>query len=138
MKKDNKQVVVLQPSTLPMTTELIHPMRADEFKAVKRLTMDVTSIARMGEAIIQVQSEIIMIPMPSPSDPGEKRDVPCLQVLDCLRGEQYVLILSAVMYSTFHRWNGSIMGQYFAIRAGEIVAGKRYRKVEIISLERVE
>lgn len=111
-----------------------------KYKVVKKLTRDVMSIVRMGEAYIKVQSELYTIPMtdPNPEKKGEPRDVPCVDVLDMNTNEEFLLICHAVMYSTFKRFNGELTGQYFVIKCGEKAPGKLYRKLIIESVLPVE
>lgn len=87
---------------------------------------------------MQCTSELYTIDMDDPANPGQKRPVACVDILDCLRGEEYVFICSAVLRSTFARFNGDLKGHYFAVRDAGMKAGKRYRMVEIVALERVE
>jgi hypothetical protein len=127
------------------TTALTHFERSNQqalqpsnFKALKRLTRDVTSISRLNQAIVQCQSDLYTLGMDDPAMPGQKRDVPACDILDCLSGQEYVLICGAVLASTWRRYKDGLSGRYFALQSGEIVSGKRYRKVDVIELERVE
>lgn len=119
-----------------MTTAVVPISKPSDFKALKRITRDVSTMTRLGEAIVMLQSELFTIKMKSTFPPHEERDVWAVQVLDCLRGEEYTLILGAVLASTFKQEPQPLTGKYYAIRNGEIPPGKRYRKPEVILLER--
>jgi hypothetical protein len=106
-----------------------------QFKRVRRLTRDVTTITRLGQAIVQCQSELYTIDMDDPANPAQKRPVPACDVLDCLTGTEMVLICGAVLTSAWRRFGEPLTGNYFAIKCGEIAAGKRYRNTEVIFLE---
>jgi hypothetical protein len=134
-----------QKEAAATTTALTHfeksnqqALQPSNFKSSKRLTKDVTSITQLNEAIVMCQSEIYTIEMGDPANPGCKRPVAACDVLDCMSGQEYVLICGAVLASTWQRFEGQLIGTYFAIRTGEIPPGKRYRKVDVVQLERVE
>jgi hypothetical protein len=61
-----------------------------------------------------------------------------VDVMDVLTGQNWCLICNAVLASAFRRAGEPLAGRYFAIRAGEIVAGKRYRKIDVVELEVAE
>jgi hypothetical protein len=137
MKKEEKAVVSTTAVTEYQSNQTAMSIPS-QFKSVKRLTKDVTSITRLGEAIIQCQSELYQMEMSDPAAPGEKRGVLVVDVFDCVRNEEFALICGAVLSSSLIRLNKPITNLYFAIRAGEIAPGKRYRKVDVVQLERVE
>jgi hypothetical protein len=136
--KQNEKAAATATAVTPYQRNETAMSIPSQFKTVKRLTRDVTSITRLGEAIIQCKSELYRMEMTDPANPAEKRPVVVVDVLDCIRGEEFVLICGAVLASSLMRLTNPIEGQYFAIRSGEIPPGKRYRKVDVVQLERVE
>jgi hypothetical protein len=122
----------------PFEKSLARVSTPANFKTIKRLTRDVTSITRLGEVILLLQSGLYEIEMDDPAKPGQKRPVAAVDCMDCLTGDEFVLICGAVLHSTWKRFNGDLAGNYFAVRSGDIAPGKHYRKVDVVHLERVE
>jgi hypothetical protein len=124
-------------------TDLINTMTETKALAVKpdtlnvkrRLTMDATSIARLKHVICRIDGEFESIEMPPAAkgaDPGAAVAVP---ITDLVNNVQYLLICNSLIVSALQRAVPPLVGRYFAIKAGEIKAGKRYRQVDIFELE---
>ena len=60
-----------------------------------------------------------------------------VEITDVVRSTPWLLICNSLIKSAFERAGTPLAGRYFAIRAGDIVAGKRYRHVDIVELELV-
>jgi len=137
MKKKAEEVPVpYGPS--PFEKSLVKRDLSSNYKAVSTVTRDVMTLTKLGEAIILCQSEVYHIEMDSAYTPGEKHPVACVDVFDPVRGMEFILACNAILASSFARFNGNLKGMYFAVRLGELVQGKRYRKTDVVVLERVE
>jgi hypothetical protein len=130
--KDNQDAVALFQEKKALT------ITADKMKEVRKLTMDATSLPRLGQVICQTLSELYEVPMPSMADKAATTMTPVIDILDVVSGQAYLLICNALVKSAFVRAGAPLAGRYFAMRAGDIVAGKRYRKCDVWELERVE
>lgn len=119
----------------PTTTAVARPSK---FVPKKRLTLDVTNIQKLGELLCQTTSELYLQSMPSKFSETGKADAMCIDVIDLLRGEEFVLVCNAILARSFQRAEGPLVGRYFAIQCGEVVAGKSYRKVDVVELQRTE
>lgn len=120
-------------STLTQTTALTAP--AKQLKPKRRLTLDATSIARLKEIVCRVDGEFEEIR----TQLGRALAIP---ITDCVDNASYLMICNAQLVSGIERSRervgdkpGTIVGKYFAIKAGEIVAGKRFRRVEVWEVE---
>ena len=131
LNDEKKDLMNYQPST-----DLA--VRPDQLKAVRRLTMDATSIARLGQVILQTTSELYIIQLPVPGKGGEKADATVVDIVTIPDMRPFMLICNAMIGSSLRRAGEPLTGQYFAMRPGEIVAGKHYRHVDVISLELVK
>ena len=116
------------------------PLRMDELRAVRKLTLDVVSISKVGQVVALVQGELTEQVMPSKFHPDGKAPAWCLDIYDVTRQNSYILVCNTVLASALQRAGGPrpLTGRYFAIRCGEIEAGKRYRHVDVVELERAE
>ena len=112
-------------------------VRMDQLKSVRPLTMEATSISRLGAVVCQTLSELRMDLMPGFDAVRTPVKTPTVDITDVQTGESYTLICNALLASAFQRAGEPLAGRYFAIRSGDIVAGKRYRQVEVVELERV-
>lgn len=135
-KKEEEGTAVSAPS--PFEKSIAKRDLPKNYKAVSTVTRDVMTLTKLGEAIVLCQSEVYPIHMDSVYTPGDKHPVACVDCFDPIRGVEFTLACNAVLASSFSRFNGSLKGMYFAIRVGEMVAGKRYRKTDVVVLERVE
>ena len=122
---------------LTNTTQAV-AVRTDQFKVKRQLTLDATSIARLGEVLCQTTGELEQIEMPGNGNKGEVNMAWAVPITDLLRTTQYLLICNALLVSAFNRAGQPLAGKYFAIRSGEIKAGKRYRTVDVVQLELAE
>lgn len=115
-------------------------IRPESLTVKKRLTLDATSIARLGQVIAQMDSELYNIELAAPGGKGEKRPATCVDITNVVTGEQFCLICNAVLAGALSRalMTGELTGRYFAIQSGDIVAGKHYRRVEVAELTRAE
>lgn len=130
-KNAETQVDLFQAPALPA-------VRQGELKPVRRLTMDATSLPRLGQAIVLVTGELGSITMNVPGKAGEQQEVPAIEVRLMPLGEERMLICNVVMASAFRRAGTPLAGRYFAMRAGEIKEGKHYRQIDIVELELVK
>jgi hypothetical protein len=121
-----------------MTGEKHVAVRTDKLRAKRRLTLDATSIVRLGEVICQATGELELIDMPGLSSNGEKSQAWAIPILDGVHQTNYLLICNVVMVGAIRRAGEPSGGKYFAMRAGEIRAGKRFRQVDVIELELAE
>ena len=113
-------------------------VRPDKLKPVRRLTLDATSLVRLGEVICQTTGELELIDMPGPGNNGAKSQAWAVPIFDVVHGTNYLLIANAVIVGALRRAGEPLAGKYFAMRAGEIKAGKRFRQCEVIQLELAE
>jgi len=109
----------------------------DDLRVKKRLTLEATSMTRLGSAVLQIDGELEEIEMPSKGNPPKPQKAWAIAATDVVRGECYMVILNVVLVSAFRRAGAPLTGRYFAIRAGEVKAGKHYRSFEVVELERV-
>lgn len=112
--------------------------KPEQLKQKRRYTLDVASIARLKEVLCMLNSEIYTIEMPPMAKDAPPSQAHAVDIVDLLRSQEYVLILNSVMLSALDRAGKPLTGRYFAFRGGEIKAGKRYRQVDVIELERAE
>jgi hypothetical protein len=130
--------VKLQPIADKFSTTTSVAIRTEDLKAVRKLTMDATSLTRLVQIICQALSELYIVPMPSMASAGEMTPTTVIDILDVNTGENYMLICNALVKSALERAGEPLRGRYFSMRVGDIVAGKRYRKCEVIELELVK
>jgi hypothetical protein len=124
-------------------TDLINTMTETKALTVKpetlnvkrRLTMDATSIARLKQVICRVDGEFESIEMPPAAKGAEPGAAVAVPITDVVNNVQYLLICNSLIVSALQRATPPLTGRYFAIKSGEIKAGKRYRQVEIFELE---
>lgn len=135
-KKEEDAPVSAGPS--PFEQSITKRDLPTNYKAVSTVTRDVMTLTKLGEAIILCQSEVYPIQMKSVYTSNEMHPVACVDCFDPVRGMEFTLACNAVLASSFNRFNGSLKGMYFALRVGEIVEGKRYRKTDVVVLERIE
>lgn len=120
-------------TTYQTTTEVA--VRADALKAKRKLTLDATSITRLGQVVCRIDGELETIEMPPQTKGGPVSHAAAVPIFDLVRTESYLLICNSLIVSALQRAGAPLTGRYFAMRAGEIKAGKRYRSVEVIELE---
>ena len=113
-------------------------VRTDKLKPMRRLTLDATSLVRLGEVICQATGELELIDMPGNGKNGEKSQAWAVPIYDVVHGTNYLLIANAQIVSGLRRAGEPLAGKYFAMRAGEIKAGKRFRQCDVILLELAE
>lgn len=123
---------------MAMDNHKLPAVRPEQLKAVKRLTLDVISIAKLGEVIALMQSELMTSELPSKFHPSGKATAYTINIFDVVRGEEYALVCNSILASVLGRDPNPLEGRYFAIRVGEIQEGKRYRKTEVVELELVK
>ena len=113
-------------------------VKPEKLRAVRRLTMDATSLARHGDLICQALGELERIDMGKPDKNGEVPQAWALPILDVVERKEYLLICNVMMVGALRRSGEPLVKKYFAMRPGEIVAGKRFRKCDVIELELAE
>jgi hypothetical protein len=108
---------------------------AKDLRLKRKLTMDATSIARLNQVICRAQGELESIEMPPTVAGGPKSTAVAVPILDVVTMKEYLLICNSLIVSAFQRAGSPLEGRYFALRSGEIKAGKRYRQVDVMELE---
>ena len=101
-----------------------------DFKVGRRLTMDATSIVRLGEVIFQVTGEFEELEMPPAAkgaDPGKATGIP---IYDVVREQHFLLICNALLVSALMRAVPPLVNRFFAAKSGPIKEGKRYRTID--------
>ena len=134
MSNKNDVKSPLAELTVPKQQALAKP---SNFKAKKRLTLDVQSISKVKELLCQCTSELYLEEMPSKFAENGKAQAYCVDVVDLLRSEEFMLICNAILARSLQRAGEPLAGRYFAIQVGDIAAGKTYRKVDVVELDRV-
>lgn len=117
------------------TKEKAIAVRPESLQLKRKLTLDATSIARLKQVICRIDGELEVIEMPPAAKgaaPGQAVGVP---ITDVVTQTQYLLICNSLIVSALRRAGEPLTGKYFALRAGEIKAGKRYRHVDVMELE---
>ena len=61
-----------------------------------------------------------------------------MPIRDVVTNDQYLLICNSLIVSALRRAGAPLAGKFFAMKSGEIKAGKRYRQVEVYELEQVK
>lgn len=139
------------------TDKAAAPTAAPKFTRKKRITLDVTNLQKLGAVIACMQSELYEKELPSKFHPTGKAMTTCVDIVNVHTGEEFMLACNTVLASALRRacmgglpQNGGspetafepgmvrmvpLAGRFFAMRCGEVEAGKRYRKVEVIELE---
>lgn len=125
------------------TTQLIDtkstvPAVQDKLKRKRRLTVDVTNLQKLGQVLCMTQSELYVKELPSQFHPSGKSPAYCVDIVNLHGGEELMLVCNTVLASALQRAGEPLAGRYFAMRCGEVVAGKRYRRVDVVELERAE
>jgi len=113
-------------------------VRPQDLKQKRRLTLDAISASRLKEAVVQVRSELTTVKMTSAFNAGEKVDCAAVEVWDAIRKGEWLLICNTVLAQALQRAGSPLTGRWFAVRVGDIVAGKTYRKTEVVELELVK
>lgn len=131
MKDEKKSASEMQPY-FQQATAVAVPL--NKLKPLKRLTLEALSIAKIGELVCQCTSELREETMPSKFHESGHAIAACVDVIDLMRGEEFMLICNTVLASALRRVEGPITGRYFAIKCGAIVAGKTYRKVDVMEV----
>lgn len=137
MAKEEKAPAVTQVPNA-MEVPKLPAVRPENLKPVKRLTLDVVSLSKLGEVIALMQSELMTSEFPSKFHPSGKAMAYSINIYDVVRGSTYTLICNSILASVLSRDSQPLEGRYFAIRVGEIVAGKRYRRTDVVELEPVK
>lgn len=136
------------------------PSTAPKFTRKRRITLDVTNLQKLGAVVACMQSELYEKELPSKFHPSGKAISTCVDIVNVHTGEEYMLACNTVLASALRRacmggipQNGGspdaafepgvvrmipLTGRYFAMRCGEVEAGKRYRRVDVVELERAE
>lgn len=129
----NKNEVIPTFKTITETTAVVKAPKA--LKATRKLTLDATSIARLGELVCRIDGEWEEVT----THLGPCKAIP---ITDILRSTEYLLLCNAMLVSGIERARvrvgdkvDTIVGKFFAIKSGEIDAGKRFRKVEVYQVE---
>jgi hypothetical protein len=145
MKQTKERVVpVTVPAVEPVTSIDLYspptsgPLALSNLRAAKKLTVDVTSISKIGELVMCCEGELMNLDMPSKYHPEGHGPAICIEAHDVARNEHYIVVCNAIMASSLRRAGQPLVGRYFAVRVGELIAGKRYRQTEVVELERVE
>jgi len=103
----------------------------------RRLTMDATSIKNLQEVVARTDSELYTLMMPGFDAARTPVKTWVVEITDLVQSTPWLLICNSLIRSAFERAGTPLVGRYFALRSGDIVAGKRYRHVDIIELELV-
>jgi len=109
-------------------------VKPEKLRIKKRLTLDATSIVRLGPCVVRVVGEMEEMTMPPKAAGAEPGRATGLPVQDVFNNNEYLLILNAVMVSAFVRSIPPLSGRLFAMRPGEIKVGKTYRMVDIFEV----
>jgi hypothetical protein len=134
MKKTEVQPDLI--ANMTMTTAVV--VRPNQLKLKRKLTMDATSIARLAQVVCRVEGEMEVIEMPPAAKGAPPSEAHAVPILDLVRNEQFLLICNSLIVSAFRRAGEPLTGRYFALRAGDIAVGKRYRHVDVMELEVAE
>ena len=129
-----------EPETVrtPAVFEAALPaIKLESLKHKRLLTLSVIGISRLGEVLMQCDGELTAVEMPSKFTENGKSQAWTIDITDIVRCERYQLVCNAVLASSLRRAGEPLTGRYFAVRVGEIVAGKRYRATDVVELERV-
>jgi hypothetical protein len=113
-------------------------VRLDQLSLKRKLTMDATSIARLGQVVCRVEGELEVIEMPPVAKGAAASQAYAVPIYDVITDQQWLLICNSLIVSAFNRAGPPLNGRYFALRAGEIKTGKRYRHVDVMELEVAE
>jgi hypothetical protein len=135
MNDETKQVTDVARYTTGSNLPTVNP---EKLVGKRKLTMDATSISRLGQVVCQVTGEMEVIQMPAVGAGNGKSDAVAVPIIDLLQKVDYLLICNSLIVSAFQRAGTPLAGRYFAIRSGEIKAGKRYRSVDIVELQLAE
>lgn len=133
------------------------PTAVPKFAKKKRITLDVTNLQKLGQVIACMQSELYEKELPSKFHPSGKAMTTCVDIVNVHTGEEFMLACNTVLASALRRATVgklvddglmtsnteggqlvrpiSLVGRFFAMRCGEVEAGKRYRRVDVIELE---
>lgn len=108
---------------------------SERFSVSRRLTRPMISIGRKGMLAVAIMSEMYErdIPVAGKTELGQKTTL--VEVTDLETGEESTLICNALIKSALERAVAPIAGRFFAMRAGEIRDGKRYRDVDVVELQ---
>lgn len=118
------------------STEQQQPVKSNGYKTVRKLTRDITTIAHLGEAYVECQSELYQMNLPDPADPSQTRAVSVIDCLDCDRGLEYTLVCGTVIVSSLQQVDPPLKGRIFHLKNLDIMPGKRYRKTLVEEVER--
>ena len=110
----------------------------DHMRTKRRLTLDVVSITKLGEIVMCCRGELQFTELPSKFSESGRAMAWTIDVMDCIRGEEYTLACNAVLASSLQRAGQPLTGRYFSVHVGESMAGKRYRRTDVVELEKVE
>jgi hypothetical protein len=136
MKKKNEASEAEQ-TPLVIETASVPALRPQDLKVTRKLTLDIASVAKIGEVIFLAQSEVEIVELPSKFTENGKANAAVIDVVDVLRGLEYRLALNSIAANELRRYPPPLTGQYFAIRVGEMKPGKRYRDTQVFKVERV-
>jgi hypothetical protein len=131
MPRTKRQQNVVPTFTAPTAVAV----RTDHLKPKRKLTLDATSIVRLGEVVCQATGELEVIQMPPRGSQTEMQQAWAVPILDVVHNTEYLLIANAQIVGALRRSGEPIAGKYYAMRAGEIEKGKHFRHVDVIELE---
>jgi hypothetical protein len=112
-------------------------IKLDQLKVKRSFDLNLISISKLGQLVMMCQSELKLTSLPSKYAENGKADAYTIDVMDCETGEEIMLACNTVLTSKLKRAGEPLAGRYFAVRVKEIVAGKRYRDVDVVELERM-
>jgi len=119
---------------LPTLAQKSQSPLAERFKVSRRLTRSLWALAHTRELAFQAQGEMYQAELAITSKVTADPLTWVLNVVNLETGEEGMLICSAVLRAALTRDSLPLNGRYFAVRAGIIREGKRYRDVDLVEL----
>jgi hypothetical protein len=148
-----KMTPIIPPASVPVVTEPAgevdfgamlerattngnHPVRQFNFATARLLTRPLTAMKHKRECAIQAESELYERDLPVAGRSDKPVKATLLDFMDLQSGTHEIMVCSAVMVTAFKDASASVplKGRCFLLRAGDIVADKRYRHVDVAEL----
>lgn len=111
-----------------------------EFEVEHRLTVPLLSLKHKPELYVKMMSvpretDIEITEGTSRSANSKKEPMKIADVIDLTTGEEGLLICPAILQSTFAKLGEGLVGKCFMLKAGDIVAGKKYRAIDVFQIK---
>lgn len=104
---------------------------------VKQYTVALIAMVHEGDLLCEIRSKIYQMELPVKGRTETMQPARIVDVINLQTGEYQALICNETMVSAFERAGQEtpIIGRFFALKCGDMVADKRYRMVDVVEVQ---